>query len=732
MPENSERSESPFLEIRRDGLALVTFDDPDRGANVLAETVLRRLDDLVGRLAAHARVGDVRGVVFRSGKPGSFIVGADVSEIGKIEDPDQGADAGRQGQRIYLAIERLPVPTLAVINGTCMGGGTELALACRYRILTDHPKAGLALPEVQLGILPGWGGTTRLPRLIGLQAALDLLLTGKTVRGHRARKMGLVEEVVPASVLEEDAEAVYRRILFDDPPARTGANRGFFQRSLEDTAPGRALVLRQARKTVMERTGGHYPAPLRILEVVRESIGRPVEEALEIEAQALGELMATRVSKHLLHVFHLRERARKGTGLEGREGAADVEPHEISELGVVGAGVMGGGIAQLAAGEGIQVRMKDIEHDAVASGLQHARSVFDGAVKRHRMKAREADQAMERISGGVEYGGFGQLDLVVEAVVERLDVKRSVLKEVEARVPEGCILTSNTSTLSIDAMAEVLERPRDFCGMHFFNPVHKMPLVEVVRGSRSSDAAVATVYALALRLGKVPVVVGDGPGFVVNRILLPYLNEAGHLLGEGASIESIDAAATAFGMPMGPLRLVDEVGIDIAGHAGRILHEAFGDRAEPSAPLVAIGETDRLGTKGGLGFYRYEGKKDVGPDPDIYDLLSGAVPAERVEIDEADIRARLLLVMMNEAARILDEGLADSAADVDLAMIMGTGFPPFRGGLLRFADEVHPRVLVERLREYQAEVGDRFTPAPPLVRLAEADRTFYEAWPAPS
>ncbi|TVP49113.1 MAG: hypothetical protein EA350_02460 [Gemmatimonadales bacterium] len=732
MPEKSERSESPFLEIRRDGLAVVTFDDPDRGANVLAETVLRRLDEVVGQLAARARVGDVRGVVFQSGKPGSFIVGADVSEIGGIEDPDQGAEAGREGQRIYLALERLPVPTLAVVGGTCMGGGTELALACRYRILTDHPKAGMALPEVQLGILPGWGGTTRLPRLIGLQAALDLLLTGKTVRGHRARKMGLVEEVVPASLLEEDAEAVYRRILFDDPPSRTGAERGFFQRSLEDTAPGRALVLRQARKTVMERTGGHYPAPLKILDVVRESVGLPVEEALEIEAKALGELMATRVSKHLLHVFHLRERARKGTGLEGREGASDVEPHEISELGVVGAGVMGGGIAQLAAGKGIQVRMKDIEHDAVASGLQHARSIFDGAVKRHRMKEREADQAMERISGGIEYGGFGQLDLVVEAVVERLDVKRSVLKEVEERVPEGCILTSNTSTLSIDAMAESLTRPRDFCGMHFFNPVHKMPLVEVVRGTRSSDAAVATVYALALRLGKVPVVVGDGPGFVVNRILLPYLNEAGHLLGEGASIESIDAAATAFGMPMGPLRLVDEVGIDIAGHAGRILHEAFGSRAEPSAPLVAIGETDRLGTKGGLGFYRYEGKKEVGPDPEIYDLLSGAVPAERIEIDEADIRARLLLVMMNEAARILDEGLADSAADVDLAMIMGTGFPPFRGGLLRFADEVHPRVLVERLREYQAEVGDRFTPAPPLVRLAEADRTFYEAWPAPS
>jgi 3-hydroxyacyl-CoA dehydrogenase / enoyl-CoA hydratase / 3-hydroxybutyryl-CoA epimerase len=725
---------SPLLEVHADGLAVVTFDDPDRRVNVLSEAVLRRLDDVVGELADRARAGEVRGVAIRSGKPGSFIVGADIEAIGSIEDPEQGAEAGRFGQRIYLAVERLPVPTLAVVNGTCMGGGTELALACSFRILTDHPKATMGLPEVQLGILPGWGGTTRLPRLIGLQAALDLLLTGKTVGGRRARKMGLVEEVVPQSTLDEDPEELFRRFLFQERPPRTGARRSLLQRALEDTAPGRAIVLRKARSSVLEKTGGHYPAPLRILEVVRDSLGRPVEKALEIEAQALGELLATRVTKNLVHVFHLREGARKGTGLEGWAGDAaatkGVEPHEVSELGVVGAGVMGGGIAQLAAEKGIQVRMKDIRHDAVAGGLRHARSLFDRSVERKRMSRREADQAMERISGGVDYGGFGQLDLVVEAVVEKLEVKRAVFREVEARVPEECILASNTSTLSIEEMASAVDRPRNLCGMHFFNPVHRMPLVEVIRGPKTGPGAVATVYALALRMGKVPVVVGDGPGFVVNRILGPYLNEAGHLLAEGASIEDIDAAATAFGLPMGPLRLVDEVGIDIARHAGDLLHQAFGERMAPSAPMIAIGETDRLGSKGGSGFYRYENGRAAGPDPEVYALLGGSVPLERTPLPEDDIRARLLLVMMNEAVRILDEGIAASAADVDLAMIMGTGFPPFRGGLLRFGDEVHPRVLVERLRAYEAELGSRFAPAQPLVELARSDRTFYERWPA--
>jgi 3-hydroxyacyl-CoA dehydrogenase / enoyl-CoA hydratase / 3-hydroxybutyryl-CoA epimerase len=717
---------SPKLAVGEDGLAQVIFDDPERSANVLAEPVMRRLAQVLDELHDRIAAGEVRGVLVRSGKPASFIVGADVDAIAAIESPEEGAEAARLGQAIYLELERLAVPTLAAIHGPCMGGGTELALACRYRVASDHDRTSIGLPEVQLGILPAWGGTTRLPRLLGLQAALDLLLTGKTVNARRARSLGLVEEVLPHSeFLEKSLQFLRERV--ESGPVQTGARRGLGKRLLEDTAPGRRIVLSTARKKVMERTDGHYPAPLRILDVVHQSMGRSLEKALEREAEAAGELLVSRVSKNLVHVFRLREAARKGTGVDG-----PAEPREVTELGILGAGVMGGGIAQLAAYNGLRVRLKDIRHEAVGQALQHARNLFDKAVDRRKLSRREADQAMELISGSLEFTGFGQLDLVVEAVVERMEVKRQVLAEAEARVGSDTILATNTSTLSVDEMAEALERPEHFCGMHFFNPVHRMPLIEVVQGKHTSDGTTATVYALALALGKVPVVVADGPGFLVNRVLGPYLNEAGFLLGEGAAVEAVDKAAKAFGMPMGPLRLLDEVGVDIARHAGQVLHEAFGARMEPAPVLVRIGDSDRLGRKGGKGFYRYAKGKEEGVDPDIYGVLGDAVPGERVPLEESEIRARLVLAMINEGARALEEGVVGSAAEADLAMVMGTGFPPFRGGLFRFADEIHPRTLVERLERYQASHGPRFEAAPLLRRLAREDQGFYDAYPHPA
>jgi len=724
-PETTGLATTPGLSVDSSGVATVTFDDPERSANVLSEPTMRRLAEVVDEIGEGARTGRVRGVLIRSGKPASFIVGADIDAISRIESPDEGAEASRLGQAIFQEIEDLPVPTLVAVHGACMGGGTELGLACRYRLMSDHPKTRMGLPEVQLGILPAWGGTTRLPRLIGLQAALDLLLTGKAVGPRKAKRIGLVEEVLPHPIFEEKArEFLLARI--EDGPVSTGARRGVVTRLLDDTPPGRAVVLRTARKRVEQRTGGHYPAPLRILEVVRASAGRSLDRGLELEAAAAGELLGSSVSRNLVHVFKLREAARKGPRLE-----SDAKPREVRTMGVVGAGVMGGGIAQLGAYNDIRVRIRDIRHEAVADGLQHARDLFDGAVDRRRLTRREADRKMELISGSLEYSGFGHADLVVEAVVEKLEVKRTVFQELEERVSPACVLATNTSSLSVDAMADGLRHPERVCGLHFFNPVHKMPLVEVVRAKRTGDEAVATAYALALALGKVPVVVRDGPGFLVNRILGPYLNEAGHLLAEGATVEAVDRTAKAFGMPMGPLRLLDEVGIDVARHAGEVLHEAFGERLTPSGPLVAIGDTDRLGRKGGRGFYRYDGKKEE-VDPGIYAALGSAVPRDRVELPEDEIRGRLVLSMINEAARVLEDGIAASAADVDLAMIMGTGFAPFRGGLLRFADEIHARRLVERGRHFAEKAGARFEPPPLLLRLGEEDRRFYEVFPAPA
>jgi 3-hydroxyacyl-CoA dehydrogenase/enoyl-CoA hydratase/3-hydroxybutyryl-CoA epimerase len=663
--------------------------------------------------------GKIRGVLVRSAKPVSFIVGADVDAIAAIESPDEGAAAARLGQRIYLEIERLAIPTVAAIHGACLGGGTELSLACTYRVVSDHESTRIGLPEVQLGILPAWGGTTRLPRLLGLRSALDVLLTGEPVSSRRAKRIGLAEEVLPHAGFEGAARRFLETVLSDRRPR--GRQRGPVTRVLEDTPPGRTAILWAARRQVAKRTGGHYPAPLRILDVLAKSLGQPMERALEAEAVAAGELIASSVSKNLIHVFRLRESAKKGLG--------DAQPAEVTDLGVVGAGVMGGGIAQLAAYNGIRARLKDVRHEAVGQALHHAATLFAGAVDRGRLSERQADQGMERISGGLDYSGFGALDLVVEAVVERLDVKKSVLRELETQVPDHCVLATNTSSLSVDAMATELRRPARFLGMHFFNPVHRMPLVEVVRGKATSAAAVATVYELALRLGKVPIVVRDGAGFLVNRILGPYLNEAGHLVASGASIEDVDSTALAFGMPMGPLRLVDEIGIDIARHAGAALHQAFGDRLAPAAPLVAIAESGRLGRKGGLGFYRYENDRSTAVDPDVYPLLGLGRPAPGGGATREEIRDRLVLAMINEAARALAEGIAACAGDVDLGMIMGTGFPPFRGGLLRLADDEHPRTLVDRLKRYERSVGPRFAPAPTLHDLAQSDRKFYDAFP---
>ncbi len=713
---------TPRLEVDREGIGWVVLDDPERKVNVLTEPVMRHFAAVLEEADALARAGQMRALVVISGKPDSFVAGAEVEAIQAIEDPRAGEAASRLGQAIFMDLEHLPVPTVAAIHGICLGGGTEMALACRYRLASDSPKTKIGLPEVQLGILPAWGGTTRLPRLIGLQAALGMLLTGDTVSASKARRTGLVTQVLPAEIFHDEVAAFARAAAAGEagPPRR---KRSFMQRVLEDTAPGRKVILRTARKQVLSRTGGHYPAPLRILDVLDATLGSSMEKALRRESEVAGELITTPVSKNLIHVFQLRERARKETGA-----GPGVEPRPVESVAVLGAGVMGGGIAQLLAFRGRRVRMKDIRHEAVSSGLQHARQLFDKAVERRKMSRRDADAAMERISGGVEYHGFAAADLVIEAVVERMDVKRQVLREAEEHVHEGCILATNTSSLSVDAMAEALERPGDFGGLHFFNPVHRMPLVEVVRGERTSDETVATLYRLAVDLGKVPVAVKDGPGFLVNRILGPYLNEAGWLLADGAGIGAIDAAALDFGMPMGPLRLVDEVGIDIARHAGQTLHEAFGERLRPAPPLLAVEESGRLGRKGGRGFYRYEGGKEQGVDEEVYGDLGTSVPAERSTIPKKEIRHRLVLTMINEAARVLEDGIVGRAGDVDLGMIMGTGFPPFRGGLLRFADTLHPRRACTGLQELQERYGVRFQPAPLIQELAAKDRTFYETF----
>jgi 3-hydroxyacyl-CoA dehydrogenase / enoyl-CoA hydratase / 3-hydroxybutyryl-CoA epimerase len=702
------------LEITGDGVAWLVFDRPDARVNILGAAVLARLNELLGEIEEGVAAGRVRAVVVRSGKDGSFIAGADVNEIASVTDPAEAAAGAALGQAVFRRLERLRVPTVAAVDGVCLGGGTELILACDARIASDRPETKIGLPEVRLGIIPGFGGTTRLPRLIGVSDALGMILTGKPASAQKAQRTGLIHERMHHGVLYERARTLALELA--DGRRAERRRKPLLKRAMDSTRLGRRLVLRQARKQVLRETKGHYPAPLAALDVIRRSLGRPLDRALEIEAEAVGRLVVSDVSRNLIHVYHLLESAKKA-------GPRGVAARRTNRVAVLGAGVMGGGIAQLLAYRDIDVRLKDIDSAALSLGLGHARKMFDRMVQRGRLPRRAAERHMDAIAPTLDYSGFGTVDVVIEAVVERMDVKQQVLREAEANVRPGSVLATNTSSLSVTEMQRALERPGDFAGMHFFNPVHRMPLVEVIRGEATSDEALATVVALARRLDKTPVIVRDGPGFLVNRILGPYLNEAGWLLDEGAAIEQVDRTLRRFGMPMGPLRLLDEVGLDVARHAGAVMHAAFGDRLKPPPSITALQGTGLLGRKGGRGFYLYEGERDRGVNKEIYAKVG--LPSGRRELAAQEILDRTLLAMVNEAARALEEQIVDSPGAVDLAMITGTGFPPFRGGLLRWADTLGMGAVLRRLEDLASTHGPRFEPATLIRQHAAAGRGFY-------
>jgi 3-hydroxyacyl-CoA dehydrogenase/enoyl-CoA hydratase/3-hydroxybutyryl-CoA epimerase len=700
---NSQDRAALSLDVSGDGVAWLIFDRPDARLNILSSGVMAQLDALLGEIEAGARAGRIRAVVVRSGKDGSFIAGADVNEIADVTDPEAARAGAAAGQRLFLRLDRLPVPTVAAVDGICLGGGTELILACDVRIASDRPETRIGLPEVRLGIIPGWGGTTRLPRVVGLSDALGMILTGTNVSARRAQRIGLVaERMHPAILYQRAAELALE--LARGGRAVERPKKSLARRVLDSNPVGRRVVLRQARRQVLRETKGHYPAPLAALEVVRRAHGLPLEDALAVEAEAVARLVVDSVSRNLIHVFRLFEAAKK-------TGPAGVTPRTVQRVAVLGAGVMGGGIAQLLAHRNLDVRLKDIDTAALGLGLRHARELFERQVTRGRLERRDVERHMDAIAPTTDYSGFGTVDLVIEAVVERLDVKRQVLREAESRARPDCILTTNTSSLSVTALQRALDRPRNFAGMHFFNPVHRMPLVEVIRGEQTSDEAVATAVALARRLDKTPVVVRDGPGFLVNRILAPYLNEAGWLLAEGASIEQVDRTLRRFGMPMGPFRLLDEVGLDIARHAGAVMASAFGERLDPPPPIMALEKIRLTGRKGGRGFYIYQDGREERVNEDIYGQLAGALPQQRRTVDEQEILDRTLLVMVNEAARALDEGIVATPGDVDVGMIAGTGFPPFRGGLLRWADSLGMHTVRHRLGQLEDRHGARFAPA---------------------
>jgi 3-hydroxyacyl-CoA dehydrogenase/enoyl-CoA hydratase/3-hydroxybutyryl-CoA epimerase len=718
-----------------DGVAIISYDMEGEPVNMLAPGIANEFEK---HLTAAASDANVKAVVFTSGKKDSFVAGAKIDWLQTLKSQAEATAASKEGQAQMQRLDAFGKPVVAAIHGACLGGGLEWALACDYRIATDSPKTQLGLPETQLGLLPGAGGTQRLPKLIGAQAAMDLILTGKSLKAKKAQKLGVVDEVVPAPILK--AIAVKRaRELADgvlkvqrrDTSAPTAkpkkladilralANRETWaELALEDNPLGRRILFDQAKKQLLKKTKGKYPAPEKALEAIR--IGMDDAKAgYEAEAQGFGELVVDDVAKQLIEIFFATTAMKKDNGVKDTK----VKPREVKKIGVLGGGLMGGGIAYVATAiEGVNVRMKDKDDVGVGRALKHVQGLYDERVKRRSITSRERDAKMALMTATTDYSGFKSCDVVVEAVFEDLKLKHQILKDVEGLGRPEQIFASNTSSIPITRIAEASAHPETVIGMHYFSPVNKMPLLEIITTKKTADWVTATCVEVGKKQGKTVIVVNDGVGFYTSRILAPYMNEAAYLLAEGGDIADIDKALVDFGFPVGPITLLDEVGIDVAHKVGHIMEEAFGERMKAPAHTESLVKDGRLGRKAKKGFYLYEGKKKE-VDPTIYALLPHG--KDRKRLDRQEVAERCALQMVNEAMLCLGEGILRSPRDGDIGAIFGLGFPPFLGGPFRYVDAQGPGRILQRLEHYQERFGKRFAPAPLLQEKVKASKRFY-------
>lgn len=692
-------------------IAHMVIDNPDAKFNFLSEDFFREFTAAMDELEARK---DVRGLVISSGKPDCFFAGADVKQIRFLQTQPSAAiyKVCKDGRNAINRVSKLPYPTVAAVSGVCLGGGLELTLACKYRLASTNPKTQMGVPEVLLGFIPGWGGTVRLPRLIGLQEGFTLISTGNKVDGNKAWRLGLVDETAaPADLVNRALE-----IARGAKPRRY--NKPFKVQMMEHalaTAAGRALFARQAKAIVMSQTKGKYPAPLEALKVILKTWGMPEDKAFEVENLAFARLATSSVSRNLVRVFFAETDSKKMP-----EGI--VPEIDVKTVGVLGAGVMGAGIAQAAAYAGYKVVLKDIDQAALDKGLAAIKALFDGLVSRRKMSQAEADLKFGAVRGTLSFADMSDCDMVIEAVIEKMAVKKAVIADLDKVISKPWIFASNTSSLSVNEMATAAREPGNVAGLHFFNPVHKMKLVEVICAKTTSPATLAAVKSFGTRLGKTTVDMNDGPLFVVNRILTPYMKEAFTLFLEGVPAEVIDKAATRFGMPMGPIALMDEVGLDIVTHVINSAHAALGDRVAPPAIIKVFSEKKLLGKKGGKGIYLYDEKgKRAGVNPDI----QAAIGKTGKTMTESAIQDRLFLPMVNEAALVLSEGVIEDPAQLDLAMIFGSGFAPFHGGVLGYADSVGIRTILQKLQHLHKVAGDNYRPAQLIVDKAARGEAFY-------
>ena len=687
--------------VREDGICVLTFDRPGSAANIFD---VRALTELGEELDFVERAMSLKGVVFISAKKSIFVAGADLKSMSEAT-PDQIRTMIELGQTVFNRIAALPIPTAAAIHGAAVGGGCEIALACDYRVASPDRTTKIGLPETQIGLLPAWGGSTRLPRLIGLPRALDIILAGKSLAAKRALQCGLVDELAPAEYL---LKAAVNKISQGKPQRKSHA--------LMNNALVARFIAARVRPQLLRKTRGHYPAVTKALEVVTRGISRSVPDSLARERDGILELVQGEVCRNLIRIFLLQERAKKLTVLRS-------DTKTIARTAVIGAGVMGAGIAQWISARQTPVILRDISVEQVAKGMSTIGKLYRDGTKRQVFTPLEARQGLDRVTPAPTEVPLRNIDLVVEAAVEQLDLKKKIFARLAELASDETILATNTSALSVSEIAATVRRPERVVGLHFFNPVHRMQLVEIVAARQTAPEVLQRTLQFVQRIGKLPVVVQDSPGFVVNRILMPYLIEAGNLFEAGASITDLDEAMLDFGMPMGPMRLLDEVGTDVSLHVAQTLAVAFGDRLKIPAHLREMIKAGLLGRKNGCGYYRHEkSKREARPNPGVAAYVNND-QARMLSRDE--LRERMVLLMVNEAARCVEERIVNGPADVDFAMIMGTGFAPFRGGPLRHADSTGIGKIAGLMERLADSGATQFAPCALLREMAVAGRKFY-------
>ena len=687
------------LEINQN-VARIIFDLENEKVNKLSFEILKEFDEKLNIIKDDS---SIKALVIDSAKKDIFIAGADIKEIEKLKDEKEVYDSLMEVHQIFNKLENLTIPTIAYINGACMGGGLELALACKYRVITTNPKTKLAFPEIKLGIFPGFAGTIRAPKIIGLVAALDLILTGKTIDAKKAYKLNL------ADIIFDDAQ---KEFMLDDfiKKAIYGTIEKRIDFNLLNYAPLNEIVFNKTLKGLLNKVNKDFQAPFVALEVIRATINKEFDDSIKVEAREFAKLAITKESKNMIKLFFLFEKLNKNF---------EKTQNPISNAVVLGNGVMGKGIIWLFSKylNDVRIKIRDISH--ANEIIKDVSKIYDYLIKSRKMTKNEVDFKLNKISYTDKFNGFKNFDFIIEAIIEDEETKKDTYKQIENIVNENAIIATNTSSISIEKLASEIKNKENFLGVHFFNPVNLMPLVEVIPTSNTSKETINKVFELLITAGKTPILVGDCAGFIVNRILLPYLNEAAFILEEGSKIEKIDSLIKDFGMPMGPFTLADTVGIDIGYKVAKILNEAYGSRMPIASIIEKMNDAKLLGLKTKAGFYEYDGK-----DKYVNTHVTSMIQNNTKIFEDEQIVQRCIYIMINEASRCLEENIVSDASIIDFAMITGTGFPAYKGGLLSYANEIGLKNILESLRTFEKEYGSRFTPSNLLIKLVEEYEDF--------